>query len=104
MSQYASLDRPFVSAIETNILQLGHFVMINKSSPFHDGFGSAFKKSSTDLKSANSTKTEPCDMFKLLALIILKKSPKNLERFCALYAPHAHSVSFAVLVEVLFQF
>ena len=36
-----------------------HFDMIRSSSPFHDGLGSALRNAATDLKSANSAKTEP---------------------------------------------
>src|SRR6266481_3644629 len=55
--------------------------MINRSSPFHDGFGSAFKKLSTDLKSANSTKTDPCGLYKHLTLIRKGRLRRALNAF-----------------------
>ena len=39
--------------------------MMSSSSPFHVGFGSALRNAPTDLKSANSTKTEPYPKFRL---------------------------------------
>ena len=42
--------------------------IINSSSPFHFGFGSAFKNASAPFKSANSTKTDPLNSFVLSIL------------------------------------
>src|ERR1700722_12333713 len=59
MLQYASLCRNVIFTSLIVFQSRAHFVMINSSSSFQDGLGSALRKASTLLASANSTNTEP---------------------------------------------